>query len=394
MFVRVKRNRDSPHCSVQVMESVREHGKVRQRIVRHLGVAASDLAIERLKACGEALIAELLETSNPCIFPPEELAEEIRRAQAQRQGEWELTVRKDLKPVRRVTTGIHEVYGRIHQDLGLDRLLPSHRYPASSRSLHHCVMARLADPKSKLATSAQLSEDFGVSLPMQKLCRMMDQLDGERREKLRRLAWTAAAILFREAVEMVIFDCTTLHFESIVRGGLKQPGCSKDAKFKESQVVLFVSERGLPLGDELFPGSTAETSSLIPAVSKMKARFDVRNVACVADRGMMSVSNLAALEAAGMDCIVGARLRSLRWRLGRGRSAGSMLGNRGCRRFLKVDGDATVSVNREKVEADARWDGIHGVLCSLKDRPAKEILEQYRGLWQVEDACRGPSRTS
>ena len=286
---------------------MREHVKVRQRIVRHLGVAESDLPIERLKACGDALIAELLVTSKPYIFPPEELAEEIRRAQAQRQGDWELTV-------RRATTGIHEVYGRIHQDLGQDRLLPAYRYPASSRSLHHCVMARLADPKSKLATSAQLSEDFGVSLQLQKLCPMMDQLDGECREKLQRLAWKAAPTLFREPVEMVIFDCTTLHFESFVRDGLKQPGCGKDAKIKESQTVLalFVSGGGLPLGYELFPGSTAETSSLIPAVSKMKARFDVRNMPCVADRGMMSASNLAALEAAGMDWIVGARLRSLR----------------------------------------------------------------------------------
>ena len=86
MFVRVKRKKDSPNRSVQVVESVREHGKVRQRIVRHLGVAESDLAIELLRACGEALIAELVVTSKPSIFPPEKLAEEIRRAQAQRQG--------------------------------------------------------------------------------------------------------------------------------------------------------------------------------------------------------------------------------------------------------------------------------------------------------------------
>ena len=63
-----------------------------------------------------------------------------------------------------------------------------------------------------------------------------------------------------------------------------------------------------------------------------------------------------------------------------------MLGNRCFRRFLKIDGDATVSVNGERVEADVRWDGIHGVLCSLKDRLATEVLEQRRG------AC-GRSRT-
>ena len=57
-----------------------------------------------------------------------------------------------------------------------------------------------------------------------------------------------------------------------------------------------------------------------------------------------------------------------------------------------VDVIATVSVNREKVEADARWDGIRGVLSSLKDRPATEVLEQYRGLWQVEDAFRVTKR--
>ena len=124
---------------------------------------------------------------------------EIRRAQTQRWGDWKLTVRKDLKPVRRVTTGISEVYGRIYRGLGLNMLLPSYRYPASSGSLHHCVMARLANPKSKLATSAQLIEDFGVSLPLQKLCRMMmDQLDGKRVEKVQHLAWIVARVLFRE----------------------------------------------------------------------------------------------------------------------------------------------------------------------------------------------------
>ena len=287
MFLRVKRKEDSPNRSVQVVDSVREHGKVRQCIVRHLGVAgigSRHRASEGLRRSPDRGAAGDVQAVH---FPPEELVEDIRRAQARRPGNWDLTVPKDLSPVRRVATGIHEIYGRIHQDLGLDRLLPSYRFPASSRSLHHCVMARLADSKSKLATSAQLSEDFGVSLPMQKLCRMMDQLDGERVEKLQRLAWKAARTLFREPVDVVFLDYTTLHFESFVRDELKQPGCSKDAKFKESQMVLalFVSEGGLPLGYELFPGSTAETCSLFPAVSKMKARFDVRNLACVADRG-------------------------------------------------------------------------------------------------------------
>ena len=58
---------------------------------------------------------------------------------------------KQLRETQRGIGGIHEVYGQVYRELGLQRLLPAYRYRASSQALYQCVMARIANPKSKRA---------------------------------------------------------------------------------------------------------------------------------------------------------------------------------------------------------------------------------------------------
>ena len=80
-------------------------------------------------------------------------------------GKRELQV--DLKRLfeeQRVVTGVHEVYGEIYWQLGLDRLLPHARYRASHNALFHTAMARIANPDSKRGSVRRLEEDFGSSL--------------------------------------------------------------------------------------------------------------------------------------------------------------------------------------------------------------------------------------
>jgi hypothetical protein len=52
MFIRVTSTPKSLRKSVKVVESVREGLKVRQVMVHHLGIAADDNEIEKLKALG------------------------------------------------------------------------------------------------------------------------------------------------------------------------------------------------------------------------------------------------------------------------------------------------------------------------------------------------------
>ena len=186
MFVRVKSTPNSPRQSVQLVESVRQGDKVKQKIVRYVGIAMDDDELLRLKELAHVIKAKLEAYHQASLFSPEESARQIMAAKASQPPKPKaLTVDlKQLREEQRTVTGIHEVYGPIYQQLGFDTLLPSHRYRASNEALFHCVMARIANPDSKRGSVRTLAEDFGIHLHLEKVYRMMEQLDDKRVETL------------------------------------------------------------------------------------------------------------------------------------------------------------------------------------------------------------------
>ena len=447
MFIRVKSTPNSPRRSVQIVQSLRQGSQVRQKIIRHVGIAMDDQELERLKELAEFIKVGIRTQTQASLFSQEELARQISEARQQAQTHPMKVDLRALRETQRAVSGIHEVYGKIYRELGLHRLLRVSRYRASSEALFQCVMARIANPKSKRASVRLLEEDFGVRLPLEKVYRMMDQLDASRVERLQRLSGAAAESLLAEPLDLLFFDCTTLYFESFVADELKQPGYSKDAKFKESQVLLalVVTPRGLPVSYEVLPGSSFEGHSLLPVIERMRRRHTLRRVVIVADRGMLSEENLKALESVEAHYIVGARLRKLpksvqaqlldssRYRasahgegrlmelyhrgrrvvvryssvrarkdardrqvaveklikkIGKSQNPKSLLNNYGYKKYLHIEGDSRLQVDQVKVEEEQRWDGLHGVVTNLTQMEAEEVLGHYRGLWQVEEAFR------
>ena len=83
---------------------------------------------------------------------------------------------------------------------------------------------------------------------------------------------------------------------------LRQFGVSKEGGIGR-QVMLGVVQtaEGLPIHHEVFAGNTAETTTLLPTIEKIIHRFGVKRVVLVADRGLLSIDNLAALEAICID---------------------------------------------------------------------------------------------
>ncbi len=80
MFVRVKKTPYSPRSSVQIVESSRVMGKVKQTIVKHIGVAQDKKELEELKLL-DASIKRRLELENTlALFTPEEIEDQIDRA--------------------------------------------------------------------------------------------------------------------------------------------------------------------------------------------------------------------------------------------------------------------------------------------------------------------------
>ena len=118
------------------------------------------------------------------------------------------------------------------------------------------------------------------------------------------------------AIDLVFFDTTSIYFEGEGGQEIGRHGKSKDHRpdLKQMVVGLALDLHGWPLCCELWPGNTADVTTLLPVVNRLRQRFRVRRVCIVADRGMISAGTIAALESEELDCdyILGARMRSVK----------------------------------------------------------------------------------
>ena len=70
-----------------------------------------------------------------------------------------------------------------------------------------------------------------------------------------------------------------------------------------------------------------------------------------------------------------------------GRLTKSNMNNRGYNKYLKMEGEVKISIDREKFEQDASWDGLKGYLTN-STLPNDQIIDNYRQLWHIEKAFR------
>ena len=80
-----------------------------------------------------------------------------------------------------------------------------------------------------------------------------------------------------------------------------QYGHSKDHRPDLRQMVVGIAldVEGRPICCEMWPGNTADVKTLVPVVERMRAKFRVREICVVADRGMVSEATMAAFERDG-----------------------------------------------------------------------------------------------
>ena len=203
---------------------------------------------------------------------------------------------------------------------------------------------------------------------------------------------------------------------------------------------------GRPICCELWPGNTTDVTTLIPIVDRLWRRFHIRQVCIVADRGMVSQETFDDLEQQGWPYILGARMRAQaevreevladrgRFRVVHGRRRLStdpaplkvkdvhvggrryvvcvnaeevaqdrarreaivaalaeqlrrgdkaLVGNKGYRRYLTIEGDGHFAIDEAKIAEEARYDGTW-VLRTNAALSAAEVALQYKRLWQVE----------
>ena len=317
MFVRVKTTPNSPRRSVQVVESSRSGGKVSQRIVRYIGIALDDAEEAQMRAMGNEFIERaaaealnvdaLFEVDSKGLRRPGRPARQSLASVAAASSV-SLT---DVAEVSRRVEGPHEVLGHLFDYLRFDRVLGdksgSGRGAAMLRDL---VVARSMVCGSKRECARALDADYGKSYSTDSLYRLMDSVH-ERLDDLKRIVFEATASLTLGQVDMMLFDVTTLYFESVEVDALRTFGYSKDQKYHCTQVVLALATNsdGLPIGYELFAGNTAEVKTLIECMRNWAGSMKIDKVSFVADRALCSKANLELLEQNHLSYVVAMPLR-------------------------------------------------------------------------------------
>jgi len=113
-------------------------------------------------------------------------------------------------------------------------------------------------------------------------------------------------------LDLVFMDTTSLYFEGAGGQTLGRHGYSKDHRPDLRQMILavLIDGDGRPVCSEMWPGNTADVSTFIPVIDRLRRRFDIARVCVVADRGMISAETMAELEARRLLYILGVRERS------------------------------------------------------------------------------------
>ena len=99
-------------------------------------------------------------------------------------------------------------------------------------------------------------------------------------------------------LSIVFMDTTSLSFYGEGGETLGEHGYSKDYRPDLKQMILglVVDGDGRPLCTEMWPRNTADVTSLLPVVDRLRKRFSIGRVCIVADRGMISAATIAGLE--------------------------------------------------------------------------------------------------
>jgi len=277
-----KRGRDS----ILFRQSWREGNRVRKKTIANL-TDLSPVVIDGIKAVVGGGVA----------FPSIDRAVSIRRS----------------LPHGHVAA----ILGTCH-NLGLQRIL--HRNRSRERDLAlAAIVARVIRPDSKLATARRLSpqsadSSAGISLNLGRVGgnEMLDMLDW----LVQRKRWIEDSLARRHMRDatLLLYDVTSSYLEGR-SCSLRAFGYNRDKKAGKMQIVfgLLCSPDGCPIGVEVFSGNTSDPNVLKQHISRIESRFDLKRIALVGDRGMITNARIREnLKPAELSWISALRATSLR----------------------------------------------------------------------------------
>ncbi len=411
MFVRKKKNK-SDLISIQIIDKI--FGKY--KVIKTIGSASDDAEVVELFKDGKQWIRDY-------------------------SGQFELDFQNEkqlysqfISGIRRITiSGTELLLGRIFNQVGFNRIQDDLFKPL--------VIARLCFPLSKLKTTKYLYRYHGIGINEDAIYRYLDKLYNSQKETVQDISYQHTIEVLNGEMSIIFYDVTTLYFEIDNEDELRKTGFSKEGKHQNPQIVLglLVSIDGYPLAYEIFEGNKFEGHTMLPVIDSFKHKYHLGKLVVIADSGLLSNENITVLQNRGYEFILGARiknekqyiqdkilalklkngesqilekddstrlvisysesrakkdkanrergLRKLEKQIKSGKLTKANINNRGYNKYLKLEGEINISIDKEKFEADNKWDGLKGYLTNT-DLSKDEVIDNYTHLWKIEKAFR------
>lgn len=425
MYIRKTKN-SKGQSYYHLVESYRMKGKVKQRILMSLGriednrISEVSLAIKKFSDQVYAIdLAKEMDIKQAYIWGPLLILENIM----ERWG---------------ITAIIEKIAGE-HSKLLYD----------FKKTIFTLIVSRFIQPVSKLSLydtwlKKFYPEKIDPDIALHQLYRSLDVLAIEK-ESIEKFLYQYQKDLFSLSVDVVLYDLTTLRFEStrVDLDTLRRFGYSKEKRSDCTQIVLglLTDAEGIPLCFEAHPGNTFEGHTLEGIVCKMREKFQVRRFIFVADRGLFSEDNLRYLRKEQGEFIVGLRLgkkekqiaglydmerykpvsenlavyettlagdrviltwsakraerdrksredilRKIRKKLSSEKvKVNHFITNENYKKYILMEGKMPV-LNEKVIQEESRKDGFFAVITNVKDMTASQIILRYKQLWHIEDA--------
>jgi transposase len=293
-----------------------------------------------------------------------------------------------------------------------------------------------------LKTTDYLAKYYALQIDVESIYRYMDTLYNTQKEAVQQISYQHTKQILGDEIRMVFYDVTTLYFEIEKEDTLRKTGFSKDGKHQNPQIVLglLVSANAYPLAYDIFEGNKYEGDTMLPIIDSFRLKYSFETLTIVADSGLISERNIQDLEERGYKYILGARIKNqprsieeqihaldlrdgecqiiwkdpgtalvisfsarrarkdyfnrerglkrLEKQIISGKLTKSSINKRGYNKYLKLEGEMDISIDREKFDADGKWDGLKGYQTNDKSLSGQQVMDSYRQLWKIEKAFR------
>jgi len=364
--------------------------------------------------------------------------------------------KKQLHEISRIYYGFPLVVNKLLSFYGLDVFLTGvSRNKNLKFSLYQSVTLliseRLHDPVSKFSSYINQKDYIGLEkLELQHLYRTLDHLH-EKEEQVKSLIYNKGRNLFNQKLDVVFYDVTTFYFNSDIEDGFRQKGFGKDGGIGDTIICfgLLIDQNKQPVGYEVYRGKKYEGHTFSDAIDRLKKKYQIEKIICVADTGMMNKDNVKEIEASDYEFIFGERIKSisekrhdeilditkykiieientdgnekiplkyyltdyngkkliLTYSSNRAskdkherdekiKRAEEFLKNpsglekKSKNYFLKKLSKENYIIDEEKIKKSARFDGFFGIATNNKDLSVAQILDAYKQLYKIEQSFR------